>query len=344
MAELIASSTPEECTPVNAPTSAAPLLEVKHLTKHFPIRGGVLRRTVAEVHAVDDISLSIAPGETLGLVGESGCGKSTVGKTLLHLLDRYQGEVWFDQQALHTLPRKALKALRQDIQMIFQDPMESLNPRHTVSDIIEEPLIIHRKGSRTERLARVRQLAQRVGLSDQALHRYPHEFSGGQRQRIGIARAIALQPRLIVCDEPVSALDVSIQSQILNLLLDLQQELNSAMLFISHDLAVVQHVSHRIAVMYLGQLVEVADAATLYKTARHPYTQTLLAAIPRPEPGARLRRQLPTGEPPSPIKPPTGCRFHPRCPLAQPRCREQPPALEHIATRHQVACHYWEQS
>jgi oligopeptide/dipeptide ABC transporter ATP-binding protein len=340
MPELIATSGPT--TPAPSEFSGDPLLEVKHLSKHFPIRGGLLRRNVASVHAVDDISLSIAPGETLGLVGESGCGKSTVGKTLLHLLGRYQGEVWFDQKPLHTMPRKALKALRQDIQLIFQDPMESLNPRHTVGDIIEEPLIIHRKGSRIERLAEVRQLAERVGLSPQFLHRYPHEFSGGQRQRIGIARAIALRPRLIVCDEPVSALDVSIQSQILNLLLELQRELNSALLFISHDLAVVKHVSHRIAVMYLGQLVEVSNAETLYRDAKHPYTQTLLAAIPRPDPSAVRQQQLLTGEPPSPINPPNGCRFHPRCRKAQTRCKEQTPTLDSIGEQHQVACHFWD--
>jgi peptide/nickel transport system ATP-binding protein len=340
MPELIATSGPT--TPAPSEFSGDPLLEVKHLSKHFPIRGGLLRRNVASVHAVDDISLSIAPGETLGLVGESGCGKSTVGKTLLHLLGRYQGEVWFDQKPLHTMPRKALKALRQDIQLIFQDPMESLNPRHTVGDIIEEPLIIHRKGSRIERLAEVRQLAERVGLAPQFLHRYPHEFSGGQRQRIGIARAIALRPRLIVCDEPVSALDVSIQSQILNLLLELQRELNSALLFISHDLAVVKHVSHRIAVMYLGQLVEVSNAETLYRDAKHPYTQTLLAAIPRPDPSAVRQQQLLTGEPPSPINPPNGCRFHPRCRKAQTRCKEQTPTLDSIGEQHQVACHFWD--
>ncbi len=321
-----------------------PLLEVKHLIKHFPIRGGVWRRTVARVHAVDDVSFSIRPGETLGLVGESGCGKSTVGKTLLMLLRGFSGEIWFEDKPLHAMPAAELKAMRRDIQIIFQDPMESLNPRHTIGEIIEEPLIIHRQGDQRSRKRQVRELAERVGLSASVLDRYPHEFSGGQRQRIGIARAIALKPRLIICDEPVSALDVSIQSQILNLLLELQRELNSAMLFISHDLAVVKHISHRIAVMYLGQLVEVAEASELYRQPRHPYTRSLIDAIPKPDPEVIARRRLLSGEPPSPINPPGGCRFHPRCPVVRDRCRQQAPPLETIATDHQVACHFWSES
>jgi oligopeptide/dipeptide ABC transporter ATP-binding protein len=319
-----------------------PLLEVKQLKKYFPIRGGVFRKTVAQVHAVDDVSFTINPGETLGLVGESGCGKSTIGKTLLRLIGGFQGEIWFQGQPLHDISASAMKDLRKDIQIIFQDPMESLNPRHTVGEIIEEPLIIHRQGDSQARKQRVRQLAERVGLSSSILSRYPHEFSGGQRQRIGIARAIALNPRLIICDEPVSALDVSIQSQILNLLLELQQEMNSALLFISHDLAVVKHISHRIAVMYLGQLVEVADAATLYQQPRHPYTRSLIDAIPKPFPGAHRQRQILSGEPPSPIAPPAGCRFHPRCPQARSQCQESIPAMETIAPEHQVACLYWQ--
>lgn len=320
----------------------APLLEVKQLKKYFPIRGGVFRKTVARVHAVDDVSFTINPGETLGLVGESGCGKSTIGKTLLRLIGGFQGEIWFQGQPLHAISASGMKDLRRDIQIIFQDPMESLNPRHTVGEIIEEPLIIHRQGDSVARKRRVRQLAERVGLSSAVLNRYPHEFSGGQRQRIGIARAIALNPRLIICDEPVSALDVSIQSQILNLLLELQQEMNSALLFISHDLAVVKHISHRIAVMYLGQLVEVADAASLYQHPYHPYTRSLIDAIPKPFPDSHRQRQLLSGEPPSPIDPPAGCRFHPRCPQARKQCQERVPKMETIASEHQVACLYWQ--
>lgn len=318
-----------------------PLLEAKHLRKHFPIRGGVLRRTVANVHAVDDVSFSIAPGETLGLVGESGCGKSTIGKTLLRLIGNFAGEIWFQGQPLHSIGASAMKDLRKDIQIIFQDPMESLNPRHTVGEIIEEPLIIHRQGDTASRRQQVQHLAERVGLSATALNRYPHEFSGGQRQRIGIARAIALNPRLLICDEPVSALDVSIQSQILNLLLQLQQEMEIAMLFISHDLAVVKHISHRIAVMYLGEIVEIAEATALYEQPAHPYTQSLIDAIPKPVPGAGRINQLLSGEPPSAINPPSGCRFHPRCPHARALCAEVAPVVETVMPGHQVSCHFW---
>lgn len=321
-----------------------PLLQVLQLSKHFPIRGGVFRRTVAEVHAVDNVSFDIYPGETLGLVGESGCGKSTIGKTLLKLLGRFDGEIWFQGQPLHSLSSSAIKDLRKDIQIVFQDPMESLNPRHTVGEIIEEPLIIHHQGDSASRRQKVIQLAERVDLSASALDRYPHEFSGGQRQRIGIARAIALDPRLIVCDEPVSALDVSIQSQILNLLLELQRDLNIALLFISHDLAVVKHISHRIAVMYLGNIVEIADAGTLYQQPLHPYTRSLIDAIPKPYPGFAKERELLPGEPPSPINPPAACRFHPRCPMAQDKCREVAPKVEKISENHQVACHFWREN
>ncbi len=320
------------------------LLRVRQLSKHFPIRGGVFRRTVAEVHAVDDVSFDIFPGETLGLVGESGCGKSTIGKTLLRLLGRFDGEIWFQGQALHELSSSGMKELRKDIQIVFQDPMESLNPRHTVGEIIEEPLIIHRLGDSASRKQRVIQLADRVGLSSSALSRYPHEFSGGQRQRIGIARAIALNPQLIICDEPVSALDVSIQSQILNLLLELQRELNIALLFISHDLAVVKHISHRIAVMYLGNIVEVADAKTLYQQPHHPYTRSLIDAIPKPSPGRASKRELLAGEPPSPINPPSACRFHPRCPIARDKCRKHKPGMEAVRKQHEVACHFWQEA
>lgn len=317
-----------------------PLLDVRQLRKLFPIKKGVIQRVVDHVHAVDDVSFSIYAGETLGLVGESGCGKSTVGKTLLRLLKGFEGEIWFDGQPLHQIEGDVLKGLRKDIQMIFQDPMESLNPRHTVGEIIGEPLHIHGWGTANEISQRVAELAERVGLPPSSLTRYPHEFSGGQRQRIGIARAIALKPKLIICDEPVSALDVSIQSQILNLLMELQQELGIALLFISHDLAVVKHISDRIAVMYLGKLVEVADAETLYRAPRHPYTSALIDAIPQPQPGLKQNRRVLQGEPPSPIHPPSGCRFHPRCPHMRDGCSTKPVVLE-TDNNHLIACHYW---
>lgn len=316
------------------------LLSAKDVRKLFPIKKGVIQRTVDYVHAVDGVSFDIKPGETLGLVGESGCGKSTVGKTLLRLIGRFEGEIWFDGEPLHIIGGDALKLLRKDIQMIFQDPMESLNPRHSVGEIISEPLLIHGYGSAQTIRQRVLELADRVGLDASALDRYPHEFSGGQRQRIGIARAIALKPKLVICDEPVSALDVSIQSQILNLLMELQQEMGIAMLFISHDLAVVKHISDRIAVMYLGKLVEVADAQALYKAPRHPYTKALIEAIPQPLPGHHNQRKALQGEPPSPINPPSGCRFHPRCPHADAQCSStEPPLLNEDG--HDIACHHW---
>jgi len=318
-----------------------PLLEVRGLGMHFPVRGGVFRRVVGRVHAVDDVNFVIHPGETLGLVGESGCGKSTVGKTLLRLLKGFDGEIWFDGQPVHQLGRERLKALRRDIQIVFQDPMESLNPRHTVGEIIAEPLVIHRWGDHRQRRDRVVELARRVGLGEAQLHRYPHEFSGGQRQRVGIARAIALQPRLLVCDEPVSALDVSIQSQIINLLLELQREMQLAMLFISHDLSVVKHVSDRVAVMYLGEIVEVAPAQQLYTAPRHPYTRALLDAVPQPDPSIARHRQPLGGEPPSPIAPPAGCRFHPRCPHADDTCERRVPAPDNPEPSHEVRCHHW---
>lgn len=318
-----------------------PVLEVRHLTKHFPVRGGVLRRQIGTVHAVDDVSFTIGSGETLGLVGESGCGKSTVAKTLLDLLGNFSGDVLFDGRSLADMSANARRALRRDVQLVFQDPMESLNPRHSVAEIIGEPLLVHRIGTAAERERRVRELAGRVGLDAGALGRYPHEFSGGQRQRIGIARAIALEPKLVVCDEPVSALDVSIQSQILNLMMELQREMGLALLFISHDLSVVKHISDRIAVMYLGQIVETAPAEQLYHSPRHPYTRALLAAIPQPRPGRRSHQPLP-GDVPSPIVPPTGCRFHPRCEHATDRCRIEPPQLEATGeSGAEVACLRW---
>ncbi|MEE9253909.1 MAG: ABC transporter ATP-binding protein [Pseudomonadales bacterium] len=317
------------------------LLEVRKLTKHFPIRGGVFLRRVGSVHAVDEVSFSVNPGETLGLVGESGCGKSTVGKTLLKLIASTSGEVEFDGRDVLTLRAKALRALRREMQIVFQDPFESLNARHTVGKILEEPFVIHRLGSVQERRRWVAQLLERVGLSADAVNRFPHEFSGGQRQRIGIARAIALRPKLIVCDEAVSALDVSIQAQILNLLLELQREMNLAMIFIAHDLAVVKHVSDRIAVMYLGQIVESAKSEELYRRPRHPYTKALISAIPVPDPTARRERIILKGDVPSPIHPPSGCRFHTRCPMANERCSREVPAVETIAEGHDVACHRW---
>jgi peptide/nickel transport system ATP-binding protein len=317
------------------------LLEVRALTKHFPIRGGVFLRRIGEVHAVDDVSLSVDRGETLGLVGESGCGKSTVGKTLLKLIPASAGQVQFDGRDVLSLRARALRALRREMQIVFQDPFESLNARHTVGKILEEPFVIHKLGVPEERRQWVRDLLERVGLSADSVNRFPHEFSGGQRQRIGIARAIALRPKLIVCDEAVSALDVSIQSQILNLLLALQREMHLAMIFIAHDLAVVKHVSDRIAVMYLGEIVESASSEELYRRPRHPYTKALISAIPVPDPSARPERIILKGDVPSPIQPPSGCRFHTRCPLAIERCKREAPATEAVSEGHTVACHRW---
>jgi len=341
-----------------------PLLEVRGLTKHFPVRGGVLLRRIGDVHAVDAVSFSVRRGETLGLVGESGCGKSTVGKTLLRLLEPSEGSIFFEGRDITHLGPAELRALRREMQIVFQDPFESLNARHSVGRILEEPFVIHRMGTAAERRRWVDELLERVGLSSDAAQRYPHEFSGGQRQRIGIARAIALRPKLIVCDEAVSALDVSIQSQVLNLLLDLQRDMNLALIFIAHDLAVVKHMSDSIAVMYLGQIVEYASAADIYSRPRHPYTRALLSAIPVPDPIDReVRRRtriVLEGDVPSPIDPPSGCRFHPRCVHARPDCATRVPLLERAfeeahpevrvdaATRGApdafaaVACHYWQ--
>ena len=319
------------------------LLEVDNLKIHFPIHGGVLWRKIGNVYAVDGVSLFIKPGETLGLVGESGCGKTTVGRAIIRLYRPTDGRVLFDGREISNLPRKEMREVRRDLQMIFQDPFESLNSRHTIGEILEEPFIIHRIGTRKERQDIIKDLLERVGMPQQTLHRFPHEFSGGQRQRIGIARAISLNPQLVVCDEPVSALDVSIQSQILNLLMDLQAELNLTYLFIAHDLAVVKHVSDRIAVMYLGKIVEYADADEIYKQPLHPYTHALISAIPVPDPMAKKTREILKGDVPSPRNPPSGCRFHTRCPLAVERCRKEEPALKPFEKigddRHQVACH-----
>ena len=324
-----------------------PLLRVTGLKKFFPIKGGLFGRTIGRVHAVDDVSFSLRAGETLGLVGESGCGKSTLGRTVLRLYEPTAGELSFDGVDLRRLSPKALRQKRRDMQIVFQDPFSSLNPRMTVGAILAEPFRIHRLGSEGEIVQKVAALLDTVGLPADARDRYPHEFSGGQRQRIGIARAIALKPKLVVADEPVSALDVSIQSQILNLLVDLRQQFNLSYLFVAHDLAVIEHISDTVAVMYLGKIVEYASAADLYAKPRHPYTQALISAIPvadidgREE--RRAKRQLLTGDVPSPIDPPKGCYFHPRCPVATERCRREAPALRETAsgaTPHLVACHY----
>ncbi len=316
-----------------------PLLEVNDLRMHFPVREGVLLRSRKLNRAVDGVSLTIMPGETLGLVGESGCGKSTLGRCITRLYSPTSGTIRFDGTDITHLGRRALMPFRQDIQMIFQDPMDSLNSRHTVGEILEEPLVIHRAGDKAARRRRVRELLDTVGLPSRAAGRYPFEFSGGQRQRIGIARAIALNPRLVICDEPVSALDVSIQSQILNLLVDLQREFGLSYLFIAHDLAVVKHVSDRVAVMYLGRITEHARSEVIYRDPVHPYTQTLIAAVPVPDPHRRVKRQVLAGDVPSPIDPPAGCHFHPRCPRAESRCGMEVPLLRSVDDQHSSACH-----
>ena len=303
------------------------LLEANHLKMYFPIRGGVFRRQVGTVYAVDDVSLKLKAGETVGLVGESGCGKTTVGRCILRLYKLTGGEVKFQGNDMANLGRNELRDLRRDLQMIFQDPFESLDSRQTVGDILEEPFVIHGIGTPGHREAEVKNLLDRVEISQRALTNFPHEFSGGQRQRIGIARAIALKPKLIICDEPVSALDVSIQSQVLNLLLELQQEMKLAYLFIAHDLAVVKHISDRIAVMYLGKIVEYADADSLYDRPIHPYTHALISAIPVPDPSARKKKQILVGDVPSPIHPPPGCVFHTPCPYVRDYCRTEVPEL-----------------
>jgi oligopeptide/dipeptide ABC transporter ATP-binding protein len=303
------------------------LLEINNLKMYFPIHGGVLRRKVGQVYAVDGVSFKVRAGETLGIVGESGCGKTTVGRTIARLYQPTAGRVIFDGQDLATLPAKALREVRRDLQMIFQDPFESLNARHTIRDILQEPFEIHNIGTLQDRETEIFKLLKRVGLAENVLTRFPHEFSGGQRQRIGIARALALKPKLIICDEPVSALDVSIQSQILNLLLELQAEMSLTYIFIAHDLAVVKHVSDCIAVMYLGKIVEYADADSLYKNPAHPYTFALLSAIPVPDPIVKKKKQILSGDVPSPIHPPSGCVFHTRCPYVRDYCKVEVPKL-----------------
>ncbi|WP_236777806.1 dipeptide ABC transporter ATP-binding protein [Anoxybacter fermentans] len=316
------------------------LLEVKNLKKHFPIKGGIFGKQVGSVKAVDGVSFYIKDGETLGMVGESGCGKSTTGRLILRLIEPTEGEVIFEGKNILTFNKKQMREMRRKMQIIFQDPYASLNPRMTVGNIIGEAIEIHKLAkTKQEKEERVQQLLEQVGLTRAHANRYPHEFSGGQRQRIGIARALAVNPKLIICDEPVSALDVSIQAQVINLMQDLQQKLGLTYLFIAHDLSVVKHISDRVAVMYLGKIVELAETNELYDNPKHPYTQALLSAIPIPDPTIKRERILLEGDVPSPINPPGGCRFHTRCPYAKDICKEEEPVFKDKGNQHFVACH-----
>jgi oligopeptide/dipeptide ABC transporter ATP-binding protein len=319
--------------------AALPVLEVRNLKKHFPLRRGFLGLRTGTVHAVDGISFSVQSGETLGLVGESGCGKSTAGKMILKLIEPTAGEIYLDGERIDALSRGAMRGRRRALQVVFQDPYSSLNPRMRANDIVAEPLRNFAKLRHAEIDDRVAELFQQVGLRRDQMVRFPHEFSGGQRQRLVIARALALKPKVIVCDEPVSALDVSVQAQVINLLADLQGNFGVAYLFIAHDLAVVEHISHRVAVMYLGRIVELAERRALFANAQHPYTQALLSAVPVPDPGAKPQRVILQGEVPSPIKPPAGCHFHTRCPYAEARCRSETPLLREVHPGHYAACH-----
>jgi oligopeptide transport system ATP-binding protein len=317
-----------------------PLLEVNGLTKQFPIKGGIFGREVDRVHAVDGVTFHINAGETLGMVGESGCGKSTTGRCILRLIEPTAGEVKFNGQNVTTMGSDALREVRRDMQIIFQDPFASLNPRMTVEAIIGEALTIHKlTQSPAEYRDRIVSLLETVGLNADHMKRFPHEFSGGQRQRIGIARALAVSPKLIVCDEPVSALDVSIQAQVINLLEDLQAQMGLTYLFIAHDLSVVEHISNRVAVMYLGRVVEIASSRELYTQPKHPYTEALLSAVPIPDPTAKKKRIVLTGDVPNPVNRPSGCHFHPRCPKATERCKVEEPQLKTVGVMHQAACH-----
>jgi len=317
------------------------LLEIKNLKTYYPVKGGFFRRTIGNVKAVDDVSFEIKKGETLGLVGESGCGKSTTGRTIIRLLNATDGEIFFEGKDITKLRGKTLQAIRQDIQMVFQDPYASLNPMQMVGDIVSEPIRNFKSASLKDLKDEVMDLLTKVGLPEDAYYKYAHEFSGGQRQRIGIARALALRPKLIIADEPVSALDVSVQSQVLNLLKELQKEFDLTFLFIAHDLSVVKHMSDRIGVMYLGNMVEIADRNSMYAEPLHPYTQALISAIPMPDPRRKKERIVLEGDVPSPLNPPTGCPFHPRCPAAMAECSQVKPALKEVKPGHRVACHLY---
>jgi oligopeptide transport system ATP-binding protein len=314
------------------------LVEIKSLKKYFPIRKGVLQREFARVHAVDDVTLEVQKGETIGLVGESGCGKSTLGRCVVRLLEPTEGDVVFEGRSIGKLKPRALRPLRREMQMVFQDPYASLNPRKRVGTIVSDPMRIHNLGNRAQQKRRVEEILQTVGLSPEHYNRFPHEFSGGQRQRIGIARALAVEPEFIVADEPVSALDVSIQAQVVNLMRELKERLGLTLLFIAHDLAVIEYVSTRVAVMYLGRLMEVAPARELCRQPKHPYTEALLSAVPIPDPKARRGRIVLKGDIPSPIDPPSGCVFRTRCPYALPACAERVPELREVAPGHAKAC------
>lgn len=325
-------------------SSSTPLLEVKNLQKYFPVQGGFFGQNTGRVHAVDDVSFSVPRGKTLGLVGESGCGKSTLGRTILRLTEPTGGEILYEGKNISKISPAEMRALRKELQIIFQDPFASLNPRMSIREILSEPYEIHGLYKNTdERRAQIVELLKEVGLNPEAADRYPHEFSGGQRQRIGIARALALKPKLIVCDEPVSALDVSIQSQILNLMMDLRDKYGLSYIFIAHDLAVIEHISDEIAVMYLGKIVEHTDSNSLYARPLHPYTRALISSIPEPKVGAKKERKVLQGDVPSPINPPKGCRFNTRCPHVKEVCLTQEPGLKNLATEdkpHWVACHF----
>ncbi len=333
------ASVVEGASPASAGRSNTPVLEVSNLKKHFPIKKGLLSRTAGNVYAVDGVSFSINEGETLGLVGESGCGKSTVGRTILRLIEPTAGMIKVSGADVTKLNKQEMRPHRREMQIIFQDPFSSLNPRMSAGDIVGELLQVHNIATGKEKEERVAALFDRVGLRKAQMTAFPHEFSGGQRQRIGIARALALNPKLIIGDEPVSALDVSIQAQVINLLMDLQDEFKLSYLFIAHDLAVVEHISHRIAVMYLGKVVEYADKKTLFTDPKHPYTEALLSAVPIPNPRIKREKRILEGDVPSPVNRPSGCHFHTRCPYAEERCRMEEPELKQIAPGHTVACH-----